>query len=559
MRTGTLVRRSLVHYWRSNLAVIAGSAIAVSVLAGASMVGDSVRASLRDMLLRRLGNTHAVIASTGFFSEKLAGSFDNSCPLISLEGLVTSGDRRASEVAVYGVDERFWKFHARAGEAAAERTAMLSESVASEIAAKPGDSILVRVEKPSAIPAESLHGRKEDSARTLRLTFREGNAEFSFRPGQSAVRAVFVPLERLQRDLDQTGRVNTILTTSGDTAQLAQILKARATLEDIGVRIRDLGPSLSLEAEGALITGGLTQSTVTVAKDLQINAAPVLTYLANTIRAGDREIPYSLVTAIDLPEFQNAPANAILLNEWAAQDLGAKPGAPVRLDYYVWKEEGRLASESADFQVAGVLPIRGIAADRDLTPSYPGMTGAKTLHDWDPPFPVDLKRVRPRDEDYWKRYRTTPKAFIRLERGQQLWQSRFGKLTSIRLSPSNPQFAVRLRDALDPLQNGFLIQATRTEGLKAAAGSTDFGEYFLYFSFFLVVSAMLLIGLFFKLNIEQRLREIGILRAVGFPPRRLMSVFLREGLALAVAGGLIGVAGAIAYASFIVFGLRTWW
>src|SRR5262245_16176302 len=163
MRGRTLVGRSLTHYWRSNLAVIAGSAIAVSVLAGAFMVGDSVRASLRDLLLRRLGNTHSVIASSSFFTEKLAASFDNSCPLISLEGLVTNGDRRASEVAVYGVDERFWRFHALSGEPVSGRTAMLSEAVASEIGAKPGDSIIVRVEKPSAIPAESLHGRKEDA------------------------------------------------------------------------------------------------------------------------------------------------------------------------------------------------------------------------------------------------------------------------------------------------------------------------------------------------------------------------------------------------------------
>jgi putative ABC transport system permease protein len=42
-----LVRRSLGHYWRTNLAVIAGVATAVAVLSGALLVGDSVRGSLR--------------------------------------------------------------------------------------------------------------------------------------------------------------------------------------------------------------------------------------------------------------------------------------------------------------------------------------------------------------------------------------------------------------------------------------------------------------------------------------------------------------------------------
>ena len=31
-----------------------------------------------------------------------------------------------------------------------------------------------------------------------------------------------------------------------------------------------------------------------------MKAQPVLTYLANSMRSGDRQVPYSLVTAIDL-------------------------------------------------------------------------------------------------------------------------------------------------------------------------------------------------------------------------------------------------------------------
>ena len=56
-----LVLRSLRHYWRTNLAVIAGVATAVAVLAGALLVGDSVRGSLRDLVLQRLGNTDRIM------------------------------------------------------------------------------------------------------------------------------------------------------------------------------------------------------------------------------------------------------------------------------------------------------------------------------------------------------------------------------------------------------------------------------------------------------------------------------------------------------------------
>ena len=56
------------------------------------------------------------------------------------------------------------------------------------------------------------------------------------------------------------------------------------------------------------------------------------------------------------------------------------------------------------------------------------------MGDWDPPFPVDLSKIRPIDEDYWDRYRTAPKAFVALETAKKLWSSRFGQLTSVRIA-----------------------------------------------------------------------------------------------------------------------------
>src|SRR6185436_296349 len=93
---------------------------------------------------------------------------------------------------------------------------LLSEGLARELSAVAGDSLVLRVEKPSAIPLESLHSRKEDLGSTLRLTVRETLAadalgEFSLQPQQGIVRAVFVPLSLLQKELDQAGKVNLIL------------------------------------------------------------------------------------------------------------------------------------------------------------------------------------------------------------------------------------------------------------------------------------------------------------------------------------------------------------
>ena len=170
-----------------------------------------------------------------------------------------------------------------------------------------------------------------------------------------------------------------------------------------------------------------------------------------------------------------------------------------------------------------------------------------------------MARIRPADEQYWNRYRTTPKAFVRLARGRELWGTRFGSLTSIRVFPPSPAYAEALRTALDPAQAGLTVVPVRAQSLEAARGATDFGEYFVYFSFFLMVSALLLTGLFFKLGIEQRTREIGVLRSLGFSASKIRTLFLLEGAVLAAAGAVAGVALALSYGALILLGLRTWW
>src|SRR5262249_20703721 len=106
---------------------------------------------------------------------------------------------------------------------------------------------------------------------------------------------------------------------------------------------------------------------------------------------------------------------------------------------------------------------------------------------------------------------------------------------------------------------GFQVIPVRDQGQAASRGATDFGEYFLYFSFFLVVSALMLTTLFFKLGIEQRAREVGTLQAIGVSDTNIRRLFLAAGVLLAVLGSLLGLVGAIAYAALLMHGLRTWW
>ena len=609
MRSSQLITRSLTHYWQTNLVVIFGVATAVAVLAGALLVGDSVRGSLRDLFMQRVGNAELVVSGTTFFREQLpadlkgnhqfpATGFNDACPLIAIEGSVTHERSRslASGVRVYGIDERFWSFHGRNNQPLTGREVLISQSLASELAGFVGDGLLLTIPKPSEIPVESVHSRKDELGRVLRVTIRdtlspEALGEFSIQPQQTGTRAVFVPLRFLQTELEQEGRVNLVLISDTDNSDdpnaaerkvvsLNTILQATARLDDYGVQVRELDQQgLAVENESRVINESLATTATQAASELSMGVVPVLSYLANNINVKDserdRSIPYSLVTGIDDQTFFQLAGlegrdvqldeRPIVLNEWAAKDLGVAAGDELSLSYYVWQENGELGTKDARFKVLGVVPIKDLAADRNLVPEYPGITTSDNLSDWDPPFPINLDLVRKQDEDYWDEFRTTPKAFLPLSVAQKLWQTRYGSLTSLRLIPAGDQsgiaatYSEKLRSRLTPSAMGMAVIPVRQQGLQSSRGATNFGEYFLYFSFFLVVSALLLTAVFFKLGVEQRLREVGLLYAVGFNGAQVRNHFLVEALALSVIGSLLGVAGAIVYGQLMMTGLSTWW
>ena len=577
-----LTRASLRYYAATNALVVLGVAVAVAVLAGALLVGASVRESLKQIALSRLGNTDVVVSSPTFFRTELAndiaenwepGTGNRVAPVIVAAGAVSNDEskRSAGRVMVYGIDQRFGQFHfgpSKEGVAStfsiSGREALISEALATELGAKAGDSITLRVAKPTDIPLSSLQGRREAAGQRIRVTIarvldRASLGEFSLAPSQGPVLALYVPMARFQRDLAIGDRVNTLLLKlpeeSGDPVY--EVVAPAAQLDDYGLRLRRAPDGNTIvESRAGVLTDALAEGVRAVASDAGLRSEPVLTYVANSIRAGDREIPYSVVSAIELQvETGDTPLPPIWLNQWAADDLHAKTGDEVTLEYFLWSDANGLTTSNARFMCVGVLPMNGIGGDATLTPDYPGISDAADITAWDPPFPVDLDRVRKKDEDYWDQYRAAPKAIVRVNDAQRLWGSRYGRVSSLRLSGDHAIAA----QAIDPGAAGFTSRNVRADAIGAAQGTTDFGEYFLYFSFFLVVSALLLAYLFFAVGLEQRTTEVGILASIGFSASRIRGVFLREGAILALAGAAIGAAAAVGYSALILYGLRTWW
>ena len=63
-----LVLRNLSHYWRVQFSLLFAAAVAVAVLSGALIIGDSIRASLKNLALGKLGKVDSVLVSDLFFS-----------------------------------------------------------------------------------------------------------------------------------------------------------------------------------------------------------------------------------------------------------------------------------------------------------------------------------------------------------------------------------------------------------------------------------------------------------------------------------------------------------
>ncbi|HEX5069215.1 MAG TPA: FtsX-like permease family protein [Vicinamibacterales bacterium] len=588
MTVGTIARRSLAHYSRTHAAVALGVAAAVAVLAGSLLVGASVRDSLQAIAAGRLGAATVVIANAQPFTESLAGRLGRPAstdvaPMLALSGVVSheSSSRRAGSVSVYGVDDRFFQLHHVTQPAPAGTEAWLSEDLAADLGARAGDPVTIRMPRPADIPLDSLHGRRDQAGRTIRLTVggvlnRASMGEFSLAPGQGPVRSVFVSLGRLQRDLSLDERVNTVLAGGTSTAAATiTALNSNVSISDLGLLVSALDdpPVTLIESKSGLIPDGIVEPLMAIGSRAGRTATPVLTWLANRLTAPNGSVPYSLVTAIGPDAAGDARVAALLatqgdlppivLNEWTQRDLRAGAGATIDLEYFKWLDSGQLATAHATFRVAGTIPMTGLAVDRRLAPDYPGITTASDFGEWDPPFPIDLGLVRPQDEAYWKQYRTSPKALIPLDAGQSLWRSQHGQVTSIRIRTPAPAAAADITaeivGAVDPSRAGFTVVDVRRQATAAAAGSTDFGEYFSYFSAFLMVSALLLSALFFRLSIEQRLAQIGVLRATGFSLSDIRRLFLAEAAVIVGAGAVIGIALAIGWAALMMFALRTWW
>ena len=568
-----LIINNFLYYFKANLLVALGVAISTTVLTGALVIGDSVKYSLEQSTFYRLGNTtHLVSAVDRYFRTELAADLANKsgaevAPVLILQGMAVSngGQERVNKIQIIGVDQSFEKIAGTSlYSGLKDNEVIISANLAERLGLKKGDEFLVRIKKASLIPMNapfvsdvetsiSLHAVVKEIAERNTMGF------FNLKNSQTAPYNLFLSLANLNGLMKFSGKANNLL-ISGSMISVPQLEKSLAEClspEDAGLIVKDIPFTKEKEiiSERVFIDNTLMKAFQPFNKSYK-----VLTYFVNGIQYKDKTTPYSFVTALGNGGLKD---NEIIINRWLASDLGAKRGDSLGLKYYEIGPLRQLVEKESYFTVKEVVPMEGKYADRDLMPDLPGLSDAKNCRDWETGVPISLDAIRDKDEAYWNKYKGTPKAFISMDKAQKIWSNRFGNYTSIRISDeafSEKEYQHLFSASVKPADLGIMLTPVRENGLNAARNGVDFSQLFLGLSFFLLLSAIILIALLFLLNLENRQTQIGTLIMLGFTRKQVSKMLLAEGALVSVFGALIGLLIAVFYTQLIFKALNTlWW
>ncbi len=592
--------KSASYYRKTGILVALGLALAGAVTTGSLIIGDCVKGSIRHVALARLGGITHSIKINGYaraeladdISKRLNEANQSACPAILTKGVVENQDsgEAAPIVNIIGIDARFASFYGSKNALKLEDgKATLNAALAKDLSVKVGDSILVTTDKQSAIPTGSLfaHIDPVQNQRSLRLEVKSilsdtGPGGFRMDASTQVPRNVLVSLSELSKAMEKPNKANTIfLHSSNSSSKILETIKEISIAQDYGVNIKVDAKAhrLIIQSDSVAFPMPTLAGVSQAAKQINQPQSIASVYLANSLvplAQPAKTLHYCVVAAVD-PQLgfdfiQGGPITTksqIIINSWAAQDLGAKLGDKLAVSYLVAQPGGKFVEHQLNVTVHGIVNIDGPAADSGLVPTFEGITDAERIGDWQPPFPVDLKKVTPRDEAYWDKYKAIPKAFLHPDDLQTMWSAgtemKSPWVTGVYI---NPPAKTNLVTLSENLQNSIARSQTDPPGLvlplrqmafRSAQGSTDLAGVFFGLGMLLIYACAVLAGSFIRISALSRVKNIGIMLAEGFTARQAGSVVFWEWMIWILAGSIAAVPLGVLYAWAITIGLNSWW
>ena len=544
MNDRVLSHKNIRYYARYYKLAVVAILIAIMVITGSLLTGNSVRSTLVSRVNERLGNTQTVIfPQNSFLSEEFASSpaFGPSARGVLLTNGFIAVSGRLVPVFIWGVDNM----------GIATGKAKINPALSREIGKnRPGDLVL-RLPASALIPRGSLFV-DESYTTSLRLSFdgivtAEEGGNISLKNEQIIPLNLFVNRAELAQTMETEGKINLILTNR-------KITNA------------DLNKSWNYSVSGLQTNthNGFTEITSdriflpeTVVKAIclhNVHTNRLFSYLANSIRKTETALPYSFVTAMDFYRDDQLKDDEIILSDYAAKQLNAHIGDSVWISYFTATALKDLLEDSLKLIVRKVVPIAELQADSALSADFPGLSNVDRCTEWDSDLPINMDLITKEDEDYWATYRNTPKAIISYHAIADKWKNSYGAATAVRIKSTQPDLS-----KLDAGQFGIQLIYPRDTGLYAARNGVDFASLFLALGFFIILSAMLLLIIPFSEMIYQRRDEISLLQAIGYPQKRIIRILWMESTPVIFISAIGGILAGFLYTTLVMWLLGNVW
>lgn len=540
------------------------------------MTGRSVKESIKKSASEHLGNTGILISSgMRYFDPELVQRLKDSSGIIC-NGIIEmngycqgmNSQKEAFTTHIFGVNRDFFVFHGQDPLGMKPGEIAVNKRLADYLGIKKGEDLIVRFKQISDIPSDAPFAPVKDAGKSVVMrvgTIMEPDqgGNFSLSISQITPMNIFMNINELEDDRENQLKINRLLIKKDNinsVKQVSAIFKHCLKPADIGFSIRFVKTTGEYELISDRIF--IDEAILNQIANLIPSSARVITYLANRFDSRTRSTPYSFISGLPSSRYPDiADGKGMIINRWMANDLSIIEGDTVKMYWYSPDSLNKLIEKNSDFVVKQIVEMKGIWSDSLLMPDFPGISGKESCSDWDAGVPIKMHEIRAKDEDYWNRYRGTPKAFISYEKGKALWGNNFGPATAVRYPAGVTQKEIndRLNGSLDPDKMGFIITDLRDESVKAANESIDFGTLFLSLGFFLILSSMVLLSFASSSYFNSKRVHVNTLFALGFKNSRIAKLLLLESGLISLAGCFIGVFTGYLVDIIITLALNTVW
>ena len=537
-----LFLRDLRYHWKGLASLAAAACLICAVLTGAFLIGDSVRGTLLD-------NVSANAAFARYRQRlpiPISSPIRDGLGVLHVKGFLADG----IPVDVYAVPDE-----ALSGRPIAGRDAWGSPALAKKLHLRDGAMLSVRMQELSDIPAESAMGKPPELRQTpfvWRGEWDEPVSGVNFDDPQLAPCSLFVSRGALTQALDLPE------TAVNEVWSQEPVRLSDDNLWDLsGLYFDTLHGWTILKSRMYYLPAPVV--TASRAED----AVRSLTVFVESFKdSGGTELSYFFATAF------STNANSLCTPEFGG--VGVSPAAaehytsPGELTVFTSDSFRRIERRKLEISAGhGAIDDLSDNVTGAVCPDIPGLTDSGECSGWEAAIPIDFDRIRDEDEEYWEKYRNKPKLYLNFDQAQQLIAPPGLKLIDYDASGE------AVFDGTDSLVTALIFERdvehhrpedvremalkvlrtmpeyNRVESLADVSAArvnhgVPFAPLFLWLSFFLIVSGLLVLAMLLKLHIQDRESEL-VLLTDYMPLRRVRRFLLAEFAAAMTPGMLAGL------------------